>query len=161
VNRLARDQTFFQMFRVYRSGISSYVDMLDGRLPARVPGRTEEKPCGRGELQQMCVIVNTAEYCYDTLPPFGESVRKQVDDIFKNDVDLEQQRQEFNELIGKVLNALANSVSLRLSRALTTMLAIKWNQIDQTGDQSLFVTEIQQSLTEDVGFIGSQVGAAS
>lgn len=95
VSRLSKDTLFFQTFEEISRGLLAYANLLESKIPKK-PDTSHLTPrtciilpfesrahspillsVGRAEeIQAVCLIVNTAEYCNETMPHLEESLKK-------------------------------------------------------------------------------------
>merc|ERR1712025_739232 len=81
-SRLAKGEVLFKLFNEYKRGLALYVDLLDSKLPRgeSLKSGLDPEPLELTHLQVIstCLILNTAEYCNDTIPSLQESIKKLI-----------------------------------------------------------------------------------
>ena len=138
---LARGQTLFDMFLAFQAVLETYAFKLDERAERAASAianpRTSEQ-VKMNEIKILVLIVNTAEYCAETISPLSESTRRALDPSFREKIDGSSSEDAFQSCIAKTLNTLVRSVTLKTGIA-TEVLRVNWGTIETVGDHSKFV----------------------
>ena len=98
---------------------------------------------------KLCLIVNTAEWCQETVGPLGESMRRALNsDALKQQVtrDVDATEEAFASLAGDASAFLVSGAEARteLARKIT---ATRWDVLETVGDQSAHVDACASALT--------------
>lgn len=104
------------------------------------------------------MIVNTAEYCSETLPALEGSIKRMMDESFKEQVNLEDAHEEFSILLNQAVHALAAGICADLRRVLQNMTKLNWSMWESVGDQSSYVNEINALLKQSLPIVHGMVG---
>ena len=138
---LARGQTLFDMFIAFQAVLETYAFKLNERaeraLSAIANPRNSEQ-VKMNEIKVLVLIVNTAEYCAETILPLAESTRRALDPSFREKIDGSSSEDAFQSCIAKTLNTLVRSVTLKTGVS-TEVLRVNWGTIETVGDHSKFV----------------------
>ena len=138
---LARGQTLFDMFIAFQAVLETYAFKLNERaeraLSAIANPRSSEQ-VKMNEIKVLVLIVNTAEYCAETILPLAESTRRALDPSFREKIDGSSSEDAFQSCIAKTLNTLVRSVTLKTGVS-TEVLRVNWGTIETVGDHSKFV----------------------
>lgn len=97
--RLTTGKVLFDVSYEYIRGISNYRQLLLSRLPRKPDSQGE---ISVDEIRTTCLIINTAEYCNETLPSLEEKVRSTVDESYKEKIDFSDSQEELSVFITKV-----------------------------------------------------------
>ena len=54
----------------------------------------------------MCYVVNTAEYCAETVPALEEIIRGKIDRAYAQSIDLSAQQEGFHDVVATAIRAL-------------------------------------------------------
>jgi hypothetical protein len=145
---LTRGKTLYSVHQVFVQILIAYAKALADRLYAACvhavdPRRPETQRAA--EIKCICLIVNTAEYCNETLGPLGESMAKALEDGFKDKVDMMDVEDAFSTVLAEALNKLMGVVELK-SNILGGMLKVNWSTLDVVGDQSEYVDTFERTI---------------
>jgi hypothetical protein len=175
-SKLTTNQTLFDLFKAYKKALSQFAVMLDSRLLKVGGGRKEgmladlssginnlassssgksaavalSKPLSRVEIRLVCLIINTGEYCSETLTPLAVSLQGKIDAKFKAKIDLTDVQEEYSVLVNQAVGALVDSMCLRTHRVLTQMQKMPWHQWEAVGDESSYVHRLHDIFREDL-----------
>jgi hypothetical protein len=72
--------------------------------------------------KMVCYIINTAEYCRETVNPLGESVAKTLDKPFSDEIDMTAEEDEFSGVITKALQSLVAGVGAAVEEQLAMLV---------------------------------------
>eukprot|EP00850_Spirogloea_muscicola_P021727 SM000259S08749 [mRNA] locus=s259:135499:140355:- [translate_table: standard] len=182
---LTRSLTLFKLYKVFQRLLRAYANRLGGRLPKAGTGivaaatatdvQAKVSPIsGAGpyvllsdagcpwqltdrEERVCCYIVNTAEYCHETVPihksfsiwqagQLAESIGKVIEPQYRESVDMSEEQDEFSGVITRALSVLVLSFEAKLETELQKMIHMPWGQLDAVGDQSEYVNGIRAIL---------------
>lgn len=99
--------------------LPSFVILL--RYQSRLPGD------GKGTEKDdrvICLIINTAEYCGETVDSLSESLENTLDEEYKDYIDLTDANEAFTATISAALGSLVTNVEARMDPALQSMLKV-------------------------------------
>jgi len=152
-SQLTRRETLFNLYKVFQRVLKAFGVKLLGGIP--ISG-VSQKPCEKDEMT-VCLIINTAEYCRETVGPLGETIAKTLDKPFSDSVDMTSEEDEFSGVITKALSVLVSSVESRLDSELANMVRAKWDVVEAVGDQSEYVSNCSAVLNNSIPAIGSTI----
>ena len=98
---------------------------------------------------KLCLIVNTAEWCQETVGPLGESMRRALQsDALKQNVtrDVDATEEAFASLAGDASAFLVSGAEARTELA-RKIAATRWDVLETVGDQSAHVDACASALT--------------
>ena len=85
----------------------------------------------------MCYIINTAEYCRETVNPLGDSVAKTLDKPFSDEIDMTAEEDEFSGVITKALQSLVAGVGAAVEEQLAMLVRVRLGAgVERTGADS-------------------------
>ena len=138
---LARGQTLFDMFIAFQAVLETYAFKLNERAEraaSAIANPRNSEQVKMNEIKVLVLIVNTAEYCAETILPLAESTRHALDPSFREKIDGSSSEDAFQSCIAKTLNTLVRSVTLKTGVS-TEVLRVNWGTIETVGDHSKFV----------------------
>jgi hypothetical protein len=104
-------------------------------------------PCGPS-LEDTIIILNTAEYCYQTCNQLEEKIRSRIDEELKGEVDLQSQADLFMGVASSAIRVLVRQVEGNLDPVWREMRNFPWSRLETVVDQSTYVNEILRLIHE-------------
>jgi hypothetical protein len=93
-------------------------------------------------LEDMVVILNTADYCFLTCNQLEEKIKSKTDEELQPEVDLQNQADSFMGVASTTIRALVKRVELELDHVLKEMRNFPWAKLETVVDQSSYVPEM-------------------
>mmetsp|Transcript_7164 Transcript_7164/g.11810 ORF Transcript_7164/g.11810 Transcript_7164/m.11810 type:complete len:972 (-) Transcript_7164:1024-3939(-) len=157
-----RNATLFNMSKIFKKYLKSYCDALAAKLPRPSSGpanllteKEEHVRLMEKDEQTVCLIINTADYCFETSGQLGESIKKAIDKQFGDSIDMSPEQEEFSAVITKAVRILVLGIETKIQVALDAMTKMPWASIEGVGDQSHYITTIANILTSSVNTFAS------
>ncbi|CAG8457600.1 10592_t:CDS:10 [Funneliformis mosseae] len=145
-SKLSTRKPFYDLCIVFSKWLRTYAnDVLIGRLP-----KEERRAMTRDELKLICLILNTADYCYNTIPQLEDKLKEKIQEEYKDKINLDVERDCFLNVVTISIKALVRGIETCYEPTLTTMTKIPWNNLESVGDQSEYVTLFHNTLTRCV-----------
>ncbi|XP_059646970.1 vacuolar protein sorting-associated protein 53 A [Cornus florida] len=159
---LTKNQTLFNLFKVFQRILKAYATKLFARLPkggtgivAAATGMDGQIKTSDKDERVICYIVNTAEYCHKTSGELAENVSKIIDSQLADGVDMSEVQDEFSAVITKALITLVHGLETKFDAEMTAMTRVPWGTLESVGDQSEYVNGINMILTSSIPVLGS------
>lgn len=159
---LTKNQTLFNLFKVFQRILKAYATKLFVRLPkggtgivAAATGMDGQIKTSDRDERVICYIVNSAEYCHKTAGELAESVSKIIDPQFSDGVDMSEVQDEFSAVITKSLVTLVHGLETKFDIEMAAMTRVPWGTLESVGDQSEYVNAINLILTTSIPALGS------
>ncbi|KAJ7946495.1 vacuolar protein sorting-associated protein 53 A [Quillaja saponaria] len=159
---LTKNQTLFNLFKVFQRILKAYAAKLFGRLPkggtgivAAATGMDGQIKTSDRDERVICYIVNSAEYCHKTAGELAESVSKIIDPQFADGVDMSEVQDEFSAVITKALVTLVLGLETKFDVEMAAMTRVPWGTLESVGDQSEYVNGINMILTTSIPVLGN------
>lgn len=108
-----------------------------GGTPSRVPS-----------AEDIILVLNTADYCYNTSGALEEKIKSRIDDNLKESVDLQSQADAFMGIASAAVRALVRSVEVVLEPSWREMRNTAWSKIESCSDQSSYTSSLQSRIKE-------------
>ncbi|KAF2099364.1 hypothetical protein NA57DRAFT_74865 [Rhizodiscina lignyota] len=99
-------------------------------------------------IEDCIVIINTADYCYQTSNQLEEKIKGRIDEEFRSSVDLQSQADAFMGIASATIRALVRKVETECEPAWREMRNTPWGKLESVGDQSTYVALLLQRLQE-------------
>ncbi|KAH9622612.1 hypothetical protein KSS87_002661 [Heliosperma pusillum] len=159
---LTKNQTLFNLFKVFQKMLKAYATKLFGRLPkggtgivAAATGMDGQIKTSEKDERMICYIVNTAEYCHKTAGELAENISKIIDPLFADRVDMSEVQDEYSAVITKSLITLVHGLESKFDTEMAAMSRVPWATLESVGDQSEYVNVINTILTSSIPVLGS------
>ncbi|OVA04164.1 Vps53-like [Macleaya cordata] len=159
---LTKNQTLFNLFKVFQRILRAYATKLFARLPKGGVGIVAAATGTDGQIKTsdrdgrvICYIVNTSEYCHKTSGELAENVSKIIDSQFADKVDMSDVQGEFSTVITKALLTLVQGLETKFDAEMAAMTRVPWGTLESVGDQSEYVNSINLILTSSIPVLGS------
>lgn len=93
-------------------------------------------------LENIIIILNTADYCYATTNQLEEKIKSRIDEELRPRVDLQSQTDAFMGIAGAAVRGLVRKIELDCDPAWREMRNTVWSKLENVSDQSSYVTEL-------------------
>lgn len=93
-------------------------------------------------LEDLSVIINTADYCHSTTSQLSEKIQSRIDADFQSKVDFEKQQDAFIGVANSAIRILVKRVETEAEASWREMRNISWSKLENVGDQSSYVPEL-------------------
>ncbi|OAX82374.1 hypothetical protein ACJ72_03275 [Emergomyces africanus] len=117
-------------------------ERASGQTPSKTPS-----------LEDLIMVLNTADYCYSTCSQLEEKIKGRIDENFKQSVDLQSQADAFMGIASSAVRGLVRKVEAELEPSWKEMRNTNWNKLETVSDQSSFVAILLSSAKSKSGEI--------
>ncbi|KAJ0409715.1 hypothetical protein ATCC90586_003223 [Pythium insidiosum] len=167
---LTNGQTFFNLHVEFKHCFQLYSQRLLAKLPPQsasagstggADGQAALKVIKLGEKQEeeLCFVINTAEYCAETLPSLEEVIRAKIDKAFAESIELSQEIDTFHDVGAAAMKCIVAGLEGLLDDDLNTIPKMNWQTWEAVGDESSYVTQIGEKLRAFVPVIRQMLSA--
>lgn len=148
---LTNGQTFFDLQNEFKRCLQSYSLRLLQKLPASPPGGTNDSSgvrvkLGEKQEEELCFVINTAEYCAETLPSLEEVIRAKIDKAFADSIELANEIDTFHDVGAAAMKSIVGGLETILEDELSAMPKANWQSWEAVGDESNYVSQIGDKL---------------
>jgi hypothetical protein len=109
-------------------------------------------------IEEISVILNTADYCHTTTAQLEERVKSRIDKPLDERIDFERQGDSFLAVVSKIIASLVRRVESSLDPAWREMRNSSWARMDSVGDQSGYVGVLLEKLKDATQEIMAVIG---
>jgi vacuolar protein sorting-associated protein 53 len=149
--KLSTGQPLADLSRVFARYLDQYAQqVLLFYISERPTGGT---PSRNPTVEDTVLVLNTADYCYNTCNALEEKIKSRIDDSFKDSVDLQSQADTFMGIASAAVRGLVRRVEVDLEPCWREMRNMAWGKIDTCADQSSFVGDLQRRIKDRSGEI--------
>ncbi|CZT17823.1 probable GARP complex subunit Vps53 [Ramularia collo-cygni] len=103
---------------------------------------------GGPSVEDAVIILNTADYCYQTTNQLEEKIKSRIDEDLREKVDLQSQADAFLGVAAAAVKSLVHKTERDCEPAWREMRTIPWSRMDSVGDQSPFVYSLLQRIKD-------------
>ena len=124
-----------------------------------------ERPSGQTpskspQIEDLVLVLNTADYCFNTSTQLEEKIKGRVDHDLKANINLQSQADAFMGIASATVRALVRKVEVDIEPAWREMRNTSWSRLETVGDQSSYVGELlsktKTRATEILGMLAKQ-----
>jgi len=167
---LTNDVVFFNLYKEYKSALISYAKTLLLKIPQPYISSTammtaqlrkdKEDPVNPktasyrlppGEETTVCHVIDTCEYCVDTIEALEELIKDKIDEKYKETVDMYDEGEEFGEVSSIGLRILISGLENRLEVGFKEFSRTDWSAFDDVGEESPYVQTMSSCITQFFG----------
>ncbi|MCJ1393835.1 Vacuolar protein sorting-associated protein 53 [Xylographa bjoerkii] len=140
--KLSTGAPLVELSRVFARYLDNYAQQVllyhiserpSGQSPSRFPS-----------TEDTIIVLNTADYCFNTCTQLEERIKGRVEDSLKNNVDLQSQADAFMGVASAAIRGLVRRVEADLEPAWREMRNTGWSRLQGVNDQSPYVVELLQ-----------------
>ncbi|KAI5858605.1 Vps53-like protein [Tricharina praecox] len=150
--KLSTGAKLLELSRIYGRCLDEYADTV----LASYLNTSERLP-----VEEIAVILNTADYCHTTTAQLEERIRSRIDKPLDERIDFERQSDNFMGVVSKVIFTLVRRVEVALEPGWREMRNCPWARMESVGDQSGYVgvllEKLKVSAQEVIDVIGKDV----
>ncbi|KAL3775457.1 hypothetical protein HJC23_000606 [Cyclotella cryptica] len=163
---LTKEKTFFLLQRAFQKKLRSYANVLEKKLPqpqsqnvaklalaniqagASSTGHTSSSQTSHvyrippGEEVTVCHVIDTCEYCADTVEALEDLIRDKIGGKYKEKVDMSEDQDAFQEVTAKSIRVLVSGLEQRLDAPMKEISRTNWSSFDIVGEESSYVRTI-------------------
>jgi hypothetical protein len=149
--KLSTGQPLADLSRVFARYLDQYAQQVLLFYISERP--TSGTPSRNPTVEDTVLVLNTADYCYNTCNALEEKIKSRIDDSFKDSVDLQSQADTFMGIASAAVRGLVRRVEVDLEPCWREMRNMAWGKIDTCADQSSFVGDLQRRIKDRSGEI--------
>ncbi|XP_055846832.1 vacuolar protein sorting-associated protein 53 homolog [Episyrphus balteatus] len=115
-----------------------------------------EEACHRltkAELQQICCVLTTAEYCLETIPQLENKLKEKLATVYFHKFDMSEEKELFHRIISNCNNLFVQDLEMSCETCLGAMNKVQWQNISNVGDQSSYISAIIMNFKETIPII--------
>ena len=113
-----------------------------------------------GEEVTICHVIDTCEYCADTVDALQDLIIDKIHPDFKSKIDLTEGQEAFYDITAKSLRVLVSGLETRLENAYKQMYAKSWSTCDTVGEESSYVRSMHDAILPFVQEVQARLPAS-
>ncbi|KIX02744.1 uncharacterized protein Z518_08686 [Rhinocladiella mackenziei CBS 650.93] len=144
--KLSTGQPLLDLSKVFGRYLDQYAQQVllfyisehpSAGTPSRVP-----------TVEDVILVLNTADYCFNTSNSLEEKIKSRIDDGLKKRVDLQSPADAFMGIASAAVRGLVRQVEVDLEPSWREMRNIGWSKIESCENQSPFITGLQHRIKD-------------
>lgn len=149
--KLSTGDPLYELSRVFSRYLDQYAQQVllfyisekpTGGTPSRIP-----------TVEDVILVLNTADYCYNTTNSLEEKIKSRVDENLKESVDLQSQADSFMGIASAAVRGLVRRVEVDLEASWREMRNMAWGKIESCENQSHYIAGLQNRIRDRTGEI--------
>ncbi|MCJ1437524.1 Vacuolar protein sorting-associated protein 53 [Xylographa pallens] len=141
-SKLSTGASLVELSKVFAKYLDNYAQqVLLYHISERPSGQT---PSRFPSTEDTIIVLNTADYCFNTCTQLEERIKGRVEDSLKASVDLQSQEDAFMGVASAAIRGLVRMVEADLEPAWREMRNTGWSRLQGVNDQSPYVAELLQ-----------------
>ncbi|KAL8739457.1 MAG: hypothetical protein Q9190_007742 [Brigantiaea leucoxantha] len=138
--KLSPGARLVELAKVFAKYLDQYAQqVLLYYISERPSGQTPSKT---PQLEDSVLVLNTADYCFNTCTQLEEKIRNRIEETFKSSIDLQSQADAFMGIASATVRALVRRVEVDIEPSWREMRNTGWSKLESVGDQSPWVGEL-------------------
>ncbi|KAL8904042.1 MAG: hypothetical protein Q9207_003534 [Kuettlingeria erythrocarpa] len=156
--KLSPGARLVELSKVFAKYLEQYAQqILLFYLGERPSGQTPSKT---PQLEDIILVLNTADYCFNTCTQLEEKIKSRIEENFKSSIDLQSQADAFMGIASATIRVLVRRAEVDIEPIWREMRNTGWSKMESVGDQSSWVVEmlrrIKSRAAEVVGILHKQ-----
>ncbi|KAL9122315.1 MAG: hypothetical protein Q9187_001124 [Circinaria calcarea] len=138
--KLSTGARLVELAKVFAKYLDQYAQhVLFYYITERPSGQTPSKT---PSIEDLVLVLNTADYCYNTCTQLEEKIKGRVDGTLREGIDLQSQADSFMGIASASVRGLVRKVEIDLEPSWREMRNISWTKLQSVSDQSTHVAEM-------------------
>ncbi|KAI8076866.1 Vps53-like protein [Halteromyces radiatus] len=151
--RFSAGGAFWDLCQLFAKHLLSYCE----NVLMKGIARDERQPITKEHLRLVVLALNTADYCCITTSQLEEKLNNQIDSAYKDKLDLQNVKDAFMTTVSYCIDAVVRGLMSSFETQFQQMIRLPWATMDTVGDQSDYVTQIQESATGHLTVVGKTI----
>ena len=164
---LTTGQTFFNLYKEYKKALVSYANLLNAKMPQSItststtaammnlasgapasstPSRTYYK-IPPGEEATVCQVIDTCEYCAETIETLEELVKDKMCEQYRETVDMMTEQDAFNDVTANGLKVLVSGLETNVEGHFRELSKVDWGSYENFNEESTYVRHMNAAIT--------------
>ena len=144
--KLSTGDPLYELSKVFSRYLDQYAQQVllfyisekpTGGTPSRIP-----------IVEDVILVLNTADYCYNTTNSLEEKIKSRIDDNLKENVDLQSQADSFMGIASAAVRGLVRRVEVDLEPSWREMRNMTWGKIESCENQSGYIAGLQSRVRD-------------
>ncbi|EGO00491.1 hypothetical protein SERLA73DRAFT_122492 [Serpula lacrymans var. lacrymans S7.3] len=152
--KLSTGQALFDLCSLHKKWLRIYAeDVLMSRLKRHpsLARRSADTRYDIAELNQACLLINTANYCQTTAVELEEKIKEKINENYKEKITLQNECDLYVSVISTAILVQLRELDSACEPAFGVMARTSWSSLNQVSGHSSYVDEVvkvTQQVTE-------------
>ena len=142
--KLSPGARLVELTKVFAKYLDQYAQQILLYYISERPGG--QTPSKMPQIEDIVLVLNTADYCFNTSTQLEEKIKSRIDHDLKNSIDLQSQADAFMGIASATVRALVRRVEIDIEPTWREMRNTGWSRMESVGDQSTYVAEMLQRI---------------
>ena len=142
--KLSSGARLVELTKVFAKYLDQYAQQILLYYISERPGG--QTPSKMPQIEDIVLVLNTADYCFNTSTQLEEKIKSRIDHDLKNSIDLQSQADAFMGIASATVRALVRRVEVDIEPTWREMRNTGWSKLESVGDQSTYVAEMLQRI---------------
>ncbi len=155
---LTKGRTLFLLYRAFQNTLRKYAKVLAGKFPSTLSGAAAAIIGGLtggsnavyrippGEEKTVCYVIDTCEYCSDTVEALQDLIADKIEEKYKSKIDMSGEQEAFQDVTAKGIRVLVSGLIQRTESAFKSLSNINWSSMDVVGEESSYVRTMHNEI---------------
>ena len=149
--KLSSGDRLVELTKVFAKYLDQYAQQIllfyvserpSGQTPSKIP-----------QIEDMILVLNTADYCFNTCTQLEEKIKSRIDESLRMSVDLQSQADAFMGIASATVRSLVRRVEVDIEPTWREMRNTGWSKMESVGDHSSYVEEMTRRIESKAGEI--------
>ncbi|KAH9484873.1 Vacuolar protein sorting-associated protein 53-like protein [Psilocybe cubensis] len=158
--KLSTGQALFDLCTVHKKWLRIYAEevlAVDVKRPVATSRKSTEGRFDLELIKQICLSINTADYCQTTALELEEKVKEKINPEFKEKITFQVECDLFVSSISTAINVILREFEANCDPSFTTLSRMSWSSINQVSGPSPYTGELVKSAEQVVEYIKPRI----
>ena len=100
----------------------------------------------KGEETTICHVIDTCEYCADTVEALQDLIGDKIEDRYKPKIDMSEEQEVFYDVMAKGIRVLVSGLGQKTEATFKAMSNINWGNLESVGEESSYVRSMHNAI---------------
>lgn len=155
---LTKGKTLYLLYCAFQNTLRKYAKVLAGKYPSTLSGAAAAIIGGLtggsnavyrippGEEKTVCYVIDTCEYCSDTVEALQDLIADKIEEKYKSKIDMSGEQEAFQDVTAKGISVLVSGLIHRTESAFKMLSNINWSLINAVGEESKYVRAMHNEI---------------
>jgi hypothetical protein len=144
--KLSTGQPLLDLSKVFGRYLDQYAQQVLLFYISEKP--SDGTPSRMPAIEDVILVLNTADYCFNTSNSLEDKIKSRIDDNLKDSVDLQSQADAFMGIASAAVRGLVRRVEVDLEPSWREMRNTAWSKIESCENQSSYIKGLQSRIKE-------------
>ncbi|KAI9263263.1 Vps53-like protein [Phascolomyces articulosus] len=152
--KFSTGKAFYDLCQLFAKHLHAYCNVV---LLGGVSRNEKNSNLSTENLRFITLALNTADYCCMTTSQLEGKLKEKVDAEYQEKVSFDSVKESFMSAISLCIDSAVRSIEACCEPHLQQMIKLPWSVLDTVGDQSEYVSQLQDVVKRYVTVIGRTI----